>query len=252
MEKVAIVVGASSGIGREIAYGLSARGYRLILCARREKELTELSTHLSGKAEAFPCDVSKMAQCYDLYQNNRSSDVSILVNAAGFGVFGPFDKTPVEQELEMLDVNVRAVHLLTKLFLRDFKDRGNGLILNIASSAGFMPGPLMASYYASKAYVLRLSQAIAEELRQEGSPVKVCCLCPGPVSTPFQEKAGIHESIKGMDAKKVAEYALTHALKGKTVIVPGLGMKIGLFAQKILPERLITPITYQIQKKKSE
>ena len=132
----------------------------------------------------------------------------MLVNSAGYGIFGEFDKTDLDDEIDMINVNVTALHILTKLFLRDFKKRDKGYILNVASVAGFMTGPLLSSYYASKNYVVRLSLAIYEELRRSHSNVKITVLCPGPVDTNFNSRAGVNFSVKPVNADYVAEYAL--------------------------------------------
>ena len=159
----ALITGASSGIGRDIARALAARGVDLILTARRTERLEELSSELPVQVTVIPCDLSQEAECRALYERVRPMNIDILVNNAGFGLFGTFAENSLERELSMLDVNVRAVHILTKLFLRDMKEKDSGYLLNVASSAAFLPGPLLAAYYATKAYVLRLSEAIDEE-----------------------------------------------------------------------------------------
>ena len=179
----ALITGASSGIGREIARQLSAMGIDVILVARRMTRLQELKEELEGNVQIICMDLRDALSCRMLYERLREEDIDILVNNAGFGVYGAFDETDLDKELAMIDVNVRAVHILTKLFLRDFIARDYGYILNVASIAGYLPGPLMAGYYASKAYVLRLSEAIYGELRRKKSNVHITALCPGPVQT---------------------------------------------------------------------
>ena len=152
----ALVTGASSGIGREIAIELSEMGYDLILVARRKKKLDELKKKLPGKTTTIVMDLSSTANCMKLYDKVKDEDIDVVVNNAGFGLFGEFDKTNLDKELDMIDINVKAVHVLTKLFLKDFKEKDSGYILNVASSAGFLSGPLMATYYATKGYVLSL------------------------------------------------------------------------------------------------
>ena len=152
--------------------------------------------------------------------------------------------------MELINVNIRAVHILTKLFLRDFKERDSGTILNVASSAAFLPGPLLSSYYASKAYVLRLTEAIHEELRQANSHVRVCALCPGPVRTEFNEVANVKFNIGSLSSEYVAKYAIEKALRGKLVIVPGVQMKIIRVLDKITPNCLLLPISYHIQRRR--
>ena len=165
--KQALVTGASSGIGRDIARELAGRGYSLILVARRGSRLHELAAELSVPCRIIAADLSSVDACKQLYRDTRSNDLEIVVNNAGFGLFGAFTETDLDTELRMIQTNVTAVHVLTKLFLRDFRTQNHGCLLNVASSAGFMAGgPLMAAYYATKSYVLRLTQAIREELRR--------------------------------------------------------------------------------------
>lgn len=150
----------------------------------------------------------------------------------------------------MIDTNIRAVHILTKLAVQDFEKRGHGYILNVASSAGFLPGPLMATYYATKNYVLRLTQALREELRHRGSRVRVCALCPGPVDTEFNRVAGVKFSLNGLDAKRVAREAIDGLFAGRAVIVPGVTMKAMTVARHFAPDSLLARITYHFQHKK--
>ena len=161
----ALITGATSGIGMAIAKELSKRGWSLILTGRNQEKLLELKETLPVPVEIFPLDLSKENAPFQLYDFCKGKRVDLLVNNAGFGVFGKFTETDLQEELELLSLNVRALHILTKLFLRDFKKRNSGRILNVASSAGFLTGPLLSSYYASKNYVVRLTLAIAEELR---------------------------------------------------------------------------------------
>lgn len=247
----ALVTGASSGIGREFARQLSAKGYDLILTARRTPRLEELQKELKTKARIVTADLSEEKECFGLYEQTKGEDVDVLINCAGFGVFGPFLETDLKRELRMADVNIRAVHILTKLFCRDFVKRGSGYILNVASSAAFQPGPLLSSYYASKAYVLRLTEAIAEELRRSGSRVVISALCPGPVETEFDDVADVKFSMKGLSPQKVASYALDGLFAGKTVIVPGAAMKAAHFFERFLPERAVVRAAYRFQHRKT-
>ncbi len=252
----ALITGASSGLGRDMAYILSEKGYDIIAVARRADKLEELKKELKTNVEILCCDVSDIEACTALCE--RADEVDVLINNAGFGVFGDFGTTDQSRELEMLDTNVRAVHILTKNFAKKFKERGNGHILNVASLAAFFPGPLFAAYYASKSYVLRISQALAEELRREKSNVRVSVLCPGPVHTEFGQVAKVSfgtgkEKGSGMivlKSRKVAEYAINKMFKGKQIIIPGALMKIAVFARRILPEKLISKAVYFIQDKK--
>jgi short-subunit dehydrogenase len=247
----ALITGASSGIGRDFARELSRRGADLVLAARRVPRMEELARALKTHVSVVGVDLSRQDQCYDLYRQVCGERIDLLINCAGFGVFGPFDETDLERELELINVNIRAVHILTKLFYRDFKKRGSGYILNVASSAAFQPGPLLSSYYASKAYVLRLTQALAEELRRDGSRVYIGALCPGPVRTEFDSVADVRFSVKGLSSEYVARYALDKMFARKTVIVPGMQMKAALFGERFLPQAAIARIAYHMQKRKT-
>lgn len=246
----ALITGASSGIGRDMAIILSQKGYDLILVARRLERLEELEKTLSTKVQTICLDLSKEESCFYLYEQVKNQSVDILINNAGFGIFGTFDEININKELEMINTNIKAVHILTKLFLKDFKTRNSGYILNVSSSAAFLPGPLLSSYYASKAYVLRLTQAIYEELRRTGSEVYIGSLCPGPVKTEFDTTANVKFSVKGLTSWYVANYAIQQMFKRKVTIVPGITMKFVRVFQKFVPEKLLLKITYNLQKRK--
>lgn len=245
----ALVTGASSGIGRDIAIALSEMGYDLILVARRKTKLEQLKKQLPGKTTTIVMDLSSTANCMKLYDKVKKEDIEVVVNNAGFGLFGEFDKTNLDKELDMIDTNIKAVHILTKLFLKDFKEKDSGYILNVASSAGFLSGPLMATYYATKGYVLKLTEAIYEELRRDGSNVYIGALCPGPVDTEFNKVAKVKFSMKPMTSEKVAEYAVDQMLKKKTIIIPGFKTKFVRFSG-LLPRKLLLRLNYNVQKKK--
>lgn len=246
----ALITGASSGIGRDIARALAVRGVDLILTARRTERLEELSSELPVQVTVIPCDLSQEAECRALYERVRPMNIDILVNNAGFGLFGTFAENSLERELSMLDVNVRAVHILTKLFLRDMKEKDSGYLLNVASSAAFLPGPLLAAYYATKAYVLRLSEAIDEELRRDGSRVSVSVLCPGPVRTEFDQTANVRFSVKGLESSVVAECAVNGMFRRKLIIIPGALMKCARFFERFFSEKLLLRAAYHMQKRK--
>lgn len=246
----ALITGASSGLGREMAFALAERGCELVLCARREERLRELAAELPTVCHVIAADVSDEEECRLLYSAVRGDDLEIVINNAGFGLFGEFLDTDLDEELRMIDTNIRAVHILTKLAVQDFAKRGHGYVLNVASSAGFLPGPLMATYYATKNYVLRLTQALREELRHRNSAVKVCALCPGPVDTEFNKVAGVKFALNGLDAKRVAREAVDGMFAGKTVIVPGIAMKAMTVARHFAPDSLLARITYHFQHKK--
>lgn len=249
----ALITGASSGIGRDMARYLASKGWDLILVARREDRIKELKAQFSGvEVRCIVADVGKTADCYALYESVKDEQVDMLINNAGFGLAGEFVKTDMETELNMIDVNIRAVHILTKLFLRDFVRRDSGIILNVASSAGFMPGPLLSTYYATKNYVLRLSEAIYEELRRKGSRVKIAVLCPGPVNTEFNKVAKVKFAVDGISSEMCAKTAIDGALSGKLIIIPGALMKAGLFFRRFVPEKPLLKLAYGFQRRKND
>ncbi len=246
----ALITGATSGIGRAIAFELSRRGWSLVLTGRNEAELQLLQHTLPVSVEILALDLANNQAPFTLYEFCKGKHIDLLVNNAGFGVFGTFSETNLDAELELLQVNIRALHILTKLFLKQFKSRNSGKILNVASSAGFLTGPLFSSYYASKNYVVRLSLAIAEELRREKSRVSISILCPGPVDTNFNRRAGVHFQIKPLSAERVAKEAVFGVLTEKLLIIPGLHIQFGLAASRLLPEPLLSRINYHLQNAK--
>lgn len=247
----ALITGASSGIGRDMARYLGSLGWDLILAARREERLLELKKELTGvSVRCIRADVSSYDECLRLHDETKDEKIDLLVNNAGFGLAGEFLKTDLERELEMVDVNVKALHTLTKLYLKDFVNRDSGRILNVASSAGFMTGPLMATYYATKNYALRLTEAISEELRRKESHVTVSALCPGPVRTEFDRVASVKFSMKGISSEYCAKYAIDNALKGKLIIIPGASIRAGLFFRRFLSEKALMKLAYSFQRRK--
>ncbi len=244
----ALITGASSGIGRDIAKELSQKGYDLILVARNLEKLNEVKEKLETNIETVSMDISNPENCKQLYEKYK--DIDILVNNAGFGDCGYFDKTNLEKELQMINTNIVAYHVLTKLYLKDMKAKNSGKILNVASIAGFMPGPLMATYYSTKAYVVRLSEAIREELKKESSKVQISILCPGPVDTNFNKVADVQFALKGLSSEYVAKYTTDKLFKGKFYIVPGWKIKLAKFGAKIAPNTLVAKICYNMQKRK--
>lgn len=245
----ALITGASSGIGAEIARSLSEKGFETVLVARSEDALKSLASSLKTKSEVAAADLSDIESVKKLTRDYP--DIDILVNNAGFGVYGEFDKTDFDREKEMIDVNVIALHFLMKAYLPRMKEHG-GKILNVASSAAFFPGPLLSSYYASKAYVLRLSNAVREELRREKVPVTISVLCPGPVETQFGKASGSNLGKKAVSARLVAEVAVSGMLAGKKTIVPTLTIKATRILSKLLPEALSVRTIYKIQAAKKK
>lgn len=246
-----LITGASSGIGRDMAYILAKNGHDLILAARRIDKLNELKKELKTNVECIAVDLSVRENCFELYNEVKDKSIDMLINNAGFGHFGEFIKTDINKELAMIDTNITAVHILTKLFLQDFVKRNSGYILNTASAAGFMSGPLMATYYATKNYVVRLTEAIYEELRRKKSNVHISAFCPGPIETEFDKVANVSFSLKGLNSYDAASYAIEKALKGKLLIIPSIKMKFGKFGLRFLKEKTIAKIAFNIQKNKA-
>ena len=168
----------------------------------------------------------------------------------GFGDCGDFTKTDLDKELNMINTNIVAYHVLTKLYLKDMKEKNNGKILNVASIAGFMPGPLMATYYATKGYVVRLSEAIREELKKEKSKVQISVLCPGPVDTNFNKVANVEFHAREASSKDVARYAIKQLEKGKFYIIPGIDIKFVKIGAKLLPTSFLSKMAYKVQHRK--
>lgn len=252
MPKKVLITGASSGIGRDMARVFDSYGCELILVARREDRLKALASCLNGTPRIIPMDIGSAKGAAALYELTKDENIDILINNAGFGVFGAFTETDTEREVEMIRLNVEAMHVLFKLFLRDFKARNSGYILNVASAAAFAPGPYMAAYYASKAYVLRLTQSAAYELEADGSAVSVSALCPGPVSTEFNSVAGVKFAMKPLSSMYVAKYAVKQMFRGKRVIIPGTAMKLAAFGSKLVPASYAAKITSEVQKRKQK
>lgn len=246
----ALITGGTSGIGRDMAVISSHKGYDLILASRNTEKMERMKKKLKTKVQVITVDLSKKEDCYRLYEEVKDQEIEIVINNAGFGAFGRFWEIPLEKELNMLDLNARAMHILTKLFLKDFIKKDRGYILNVASSAAFLPGPLLATYYATKAYVLRLTEAIYEELRHEKSHVYVGALCPGPVDTGFNERANVRFSLPGMKSREVAAYGLKKMFQRKLIIIPGITMKMAYFGERLLPEKVLLRAAYKMQKKK--
>jgi len=246
----ALVTGASSGIGLEMAKYLDSLGYEVILVAREKEKLESVAKTLKHKPKIIVMDLSQIEDIKSLYVLVKNDDVEVLVNNAGFGLCGSFSETDLNKELNMIDLNIKSVHILTKLFLKDMKRKNKGYIMNVASSAAFQSGPLMATYYSTKSYVYRLTEALWYELKKEKSNVKVSCLCPGPVDTNFNKVAGVNFSVKPLKADYVAKYAIDKMLNGKLLIIPGFKMKCAKFFGRFLSDKNLMRITYRIQKKK--
>lgn len=246
----ALITGASSGIGKNMAYVLANKGVDLILVARSKEEMIKIKDNVKVNVDIIEMDLLKEKNVFKLYDMCKDKNIDILINNAGFGLFGIFTETDLDRELEMIDLNIKAYHILTKLFLKDFVEKDSGYILNVASSAGFMAGPRLSTYYATKNYILKLTMAINEELRKSGSHVVVSALCPGPVNTNFNKVANGEFSIKEASPKFVAEYAIDKLFQKRMLIIPTLRIKLGIFLLRIIPYRLQLIYCYHIQGKK--
>ena len=252
---IALITGASSGLGRSFAKILAKRGFNLVIVARRRQRLLELKHELvesyGVKVKILCHDLADPDECRQLYEEVERANIDILINNAGFGVFGKFTETDLDSELKMIDVNIKAVHILTKLFLQKFEKRNYGYILNVASLAGFMAGPWFSSYYASKNYVLQLTKALYEELRAEHSNVYVGAFCPGPVNTEFNEVAGAEFAVAGLNEMQAAEYAIEKMFDGQLIIIPSLYAKLTAAASRVAPTKVMLAATGMVQRSRT-
>ena len=244
----ALITGASSGIGRDMAMYLSKLGYDLVIVARNKELLEQLKKELETNVEVIAMDLSDKDNCYKLHEQIK--EIDLLINNAGFGEFGEFVETDLDKEIALINTNITALHILTKLYLKDMVKENRGRILNVASIAGFMPGPLMATYYASKNYVVSLTRAIKKELKKMKSDVKISLLCPGPVKTNFNNVANVKFKVKGLSSEYVAKYAIDKTFKNKFIIIPGISIKFTKFFAKILPTEVLEEFCYHIQELK--
>jgi uncharacterized protein len=253
---IALVTGGSGGIGLELAKVLARNDFDLVLVARKRDTLEAAAGQLEGKfavrAHVFAADLKRpeAPQAIFDFLQNENIPIEALVNNAGFGLGGEFSETELQRELEMIQVNIAALTHLTKLFLPPMIKRKSGRVLNVASTAAFQPGPLMAVYYATKAYVLSFSEALAEELRHSG--VTVTALCPGPTHTAFADTAEMGESrlfntFGIADAADVAKYGFDAMMDGKRLAIPGVRNKVLAQANRIAPRALSAKIARMLQ-----
>lgn len=254
---VALITGASTGIGYELAKVFAAQGHDLILTARNKDKLREVAEEcerLGVRALVVAADLALPDAPRSIYDGLRSQslEVDVLVNNAGFGTHGEFARIDADADLQLLQVNIVALTYLTKLFLPDMIARRRGKILNVASTAAFQPGPIMATYYASKAYVLSFSEAIAVECRPYG--ITVTALCPGPTLTEFQKRAGTESSRlfrkAARDASTVARAGYRGLMRGRRIVVPGVGNRVLAGLVPFVPRRLVTRITRRFNESK--
>ena len=243
----ALVTGASSGIGRDMAKYLNSLGYELYLVSQNKKDLDR---EFKGydKVHTYSYDLRKEEECIKLYKEVNEENIDILINNAGFGDAGNFTETSLDKEMDMINLNIKAYHILTKLFLKDFTTRNYGRILNVSSMAGFMPGPYMATYYATKNYITSLSLAIYEELKKDKSNVKVSLFCPGPVNTNFNNIAGVKFNISSISSEEAARIAINGMLEDKLIIIPN-NMKINHIFSKLAPTKVILDINSKVQER---
>jgi short-subunit dehydrogenase len=248
----ALITGASGGIGYELAKLLANDHHNLVLVARNGPRLAQVADELQRQfgitVTTFALDLTEPAAPQSLFAQLQSADVAvdILVNNAGYGRYGEFADVPLEESLGQIQLNVTALTELTKLFLGSMLQRRSGKIMNVASTAGFQPGPLMAVYYATKAYVISFSEAIANELADKG--ITVTCLCPGATETGFAGRAGndatrLFKNLRPMDAKTVARAGYRGLLKGKTLVIPGFRNWLVAESIRVSPRRLATAVS---------
>jgi short-subunit dehydrogenase len=248
----ALITGASSGIGLQLAHIFAREGYRVVLVARRHKRLEEIAQELRPTAaQVLAIDLSLPGAPEEIHRKLPTADV--LVNNAGFTVFGKFADNSLAGELNMMQLHMSALVILTKLYLAAMMAAGSGKVMSVASRAAFQPGPLLAIYYATQSFVLSFSEAIANEL--EGSGVTVTALSPGPAATGFQERGHLQNSglVKGkniMDARTAAEAGYRGLMAGKTVVIPGLGNKLLAQSVRFSPRTMVTKVVRKMQEER--
>lgn len=249
---IALVTGASSGIGKDITLELAKKGYEIIAVAREEEKLNKLKEEVPQVIQYISMDLSIRENCFKLYEMTKNKEIDILVNNAGFGTVGMFTQTDLDTELSMIDTNCVAMHILFKLYLKNMVNKNKGRILNVASIASFTPGPNMATYFATKAYVYRLTQSVYQELKWKKSKVTVTALCPSPTHTAFDKTANVKFKMNYLTSEYVAKCGVKAMLKGKLCITPGLIGKMDKLGAKILPDKLMAKIVGRVPRKRSE
>ena len=255
-KKTALITGASSGIGLDLAH-LMASHFDLIITARNQGELEKIARALETKhgnhVHVVPADLTYPDAPRQIFTEveRRGLTLDILINNAGFGAYGLFAETNGQGNTEMIQVNIAALTSLTRMALPGMLERKSGKILNVASTAGFQPGPLMAVYYATKAYVIMFSEAIANELK--GSGITVTCLCPGATRTKFAQRADMENSrlfkLGAMRSIDVARAGYEGMMRGKTMVIPGFLNKLLAQSVRFSPRKLVTAISGSVRKK---
>lgn len=248
----ALITGASSGIGLDMARYLATKKCELILVSRNKEKLEEIQETLPTKVTIIVADLSQEQRVKELYAFAKKENIDILINNAGLGDFGPLTDTDLTKDLELINTNIKAVHILTKYFVKDMEKRNTDTyIINVASSAAFQPGPLMSTYYATKSYVYQLTEALYYEEKKKKTKVHVSVLCPGPVATNFNDVAGVKFSVKPLTSAYVARYAIDEMLKNKMLIIPGFKMKCAKFFSRFVSDKFLLRIIYRVQKRKA-
>lgn len=250
----AVITGASSGIGAAFAPLLAKEGYSLILAARRKDKLEEIKKrvepylHQDAICIVHPMDVTDPKACDRLMDMIWDVNVGIFINNAGFGDCGEFRDTDVAKEMDMIDVNVMALHYLTKRVLNKFRRQKMGYLLNVGSVAGLMPaGPYMATYYATKAYVVSLTRAIRKELEDQESRIYVGCLCPGPVDTEFNQVANAEFAMPAISAESCARYAVQKMKQRQSIIIPSLTVRLLCAVAYVVPAPILIHYISRVQ-----
>ena len=276
---LAFITGASSGIGRDMAKVLAHKGYDLIITARDEEKLFELRNEILNESRAIKnkkdetkeqysnlqinikiitANLENENEVFRLYEKIKNENIDLFINNAGFGNIGNFWDTDLETEINMIKVNDIAMHILFKLVLRDMikninetaKEINEKYILNVSSLSGYMPGPKMATYYSTKAYMLNLTKAVYKELKMEKQKVNISVLCPGPIYTNFADRAGVKFKTIHLTSEYTAKYAISKLFEKKLVIIPGFINKCGHVLSKLIPSKIVMAVTYRIQDKK--
>ena len=248
----ALITGASSGIGLDMARYLATKKWELILVARNKEKLEEIQEKLPTKVTIIVADLSQEQKVKELYALAKKENIDMLINNAGLGDFGPLSETDLNKDLELINTNIKAVHILTKSFVKDMEKRDSDTyILNVASSAAFQPGPLMSTYYATKSYVYQLTEALYYEEKKKKTKVHISVLCPGPVETNFNNVAKVKFSVKPLKSAFVARYAIDKTLENKMLIITGFRMKCAKFFSRFVSDKFLLRIIYRIQKKKA-
>lgn len=247
---LAVITGASSGIGKELAYRLAERNYDLVLVARREDRLREIKKDIENygqKATILPLDLSDIQSCHNLINYLKNQDVDIFINNAGYGIYGESRLQNLSDELKMIELNIISLHYLTREILSIMK---SGSIVNISSMAAFLPTPLLSSYAATKAYVYSYSQAIRYELIKSDVPINILTVCPGPVKTEFNAVANASPKMKGLSVDKCVKSIIKGIDKKKPLVIPGFSMKLLKFFIRFTPNWLLNRVSYKIQANK--